>query len=92
MTKEVLLEEVNCIEQFAKPLEVTVCFYGPGCAYHNMPCPIISNEHAVLNTSKGVFEPSWKAQQTGWRLLRVRPGREWLFELLAKFIFFDHTR
>ena len=70
---------------FTKPVDIAIGYFGPGLAKHNMPCAIHPEEHAVLDTGSGVFEPSWKAQEEGWALVQIRPGRMWLFELLQKF-------
>ena len=41
-------------------------------AFHDQSCAVISNESAVFNLQRGVFEPSWKAQEKGWRLVRAK--------------------
>jgi hypothetical protein len=44
--------------------------------FHDMPCAVYHGDeedsHAVLNTNKGVFEPSWKAQKEGWHLVHAQ--------------------
>jgi len=47
--------------------------FGGAPAYtHNFPCPVhYDKEHAVYFTNDGVFEPSWKAQQEGWKLVKL---------------------
>lgn len=40
-------------------------------AEHDQCCAVRFNESAVLNLERGVFEPSWRAQQEGWRLIRA---------------------
>lgn len=55
-------------------------FHGPA-AQHDMPCAIdyLVLEPAVLNMSKGVFEPSWAAQERGWRLIQAKSAlQRWL--------------
>lgn len=55
-------------------------------ATHDMPCGVHfdKGEKAVLNLNDGVFEPSWRAQSEGWRLVCVAPGWrrrvfDWIF-------------
>ena len=59
-------------------------FHGPA-AFHNMPCPVhhgyileneivLSEEPAVL--SNGIFQPSWKAQAEGYRIVKL-PKAKW---------------
>ncbi len=51
----------------------TIVTDGGPWAEHNMPCAIYDqSEKAVLNLNKNVFEPSWKAQQNGWHLIKVK--------------------
>jgi hypothetical protein len=51
----------------------TVINDGGPWATHDMPCSVYhQTEHAVLNLNKGVFEPSWKAQKKGWKLIQVK--------------------
>ncbi len=45
-------------------------FHGP-CVEHDYACPVHRNLPAVLNMSTGVFEPSWKAQEEGWALVKA---------------------
>lgn len=41
-------------------------------AEHNMPCCVyVEDQPAVFNCNVGIFEPSWKAQEDGFILLRV---------------------
>lgn len=51
----------------------TVVTDGGPWATHDMPCCIChQTEHAVLNLNEGVFQPSWKAQKKGWKLIHVK--------------------
>lgn len=47
---------------------------------HNMPCCVHSlTERAVLNCNTGNFQPSWKAQTEGWRLIQAKTRfQRWL--------------
>jgi hypothetical protein len=49
---------------------------------HNMPCCVHhDSEHAILETSVGVFAPSWKAQDEGWRLVKAETKlQRWLLK------------
>lgn len=54
--------------------------FGPAIL-HNYPCPVLFGdantpaEPAVLDMERGVFRPSWKAQQQGWHLICLpKPG------------------
>jgi hypothetical protein len=58
----------------------TIEFHGPA-ATHDMPCCVdyLVNEPAVYDMSCGVFMPSWKAQQRGWRLVYANTAfKRWL--------------
>lgn len=47
-------------------------FVGPGVAIHNQACAVYHHTtSAVLDCNTGVFHPSWKAQQEGWRLVHA---------------------
>lgn len=62
----------------ARPLLApTVECHGP-FATHNMPCSVHQDEHAVLNCNTGVFRPSWKAQASGYMLVKVPRWLRWL--------------
>jgi len=51
----------------------TIVTDGGPWANHNMPCAVYDQkEKAVLNLNSGVFQPSWKAQQNGWHLIKVK--------------------
>lgn len=41
------------------------------CAEHDYSCPVFRKEHAVLDLNTGVFQPSWKAQERGWVLIKA---------------------
>lgn len=57
---------------------------------HNMPCPVYPDDSiAIHNGNTGVYHPCDKAKDEGWRLRRIRVGREWLFNLLEGLIFYD---
>ena len=62
-------------------LKPTYFDYGMGFN-HNMPCCVYSDtEPAVLDTSKGVFTPSWKARKEGWRLVKAETKfQRWLLK------------
>jgi hypothetical protein len=48
-------------------------------AEHDQCCAVYWAESAVLGLSRGIFEPSWKAQQDGWQLVRARTKfQRWL--------------
>ena len=56
-------------------------YFEIGMGYeHDMPCAIYTNtEHAVLDTSCGVFKPSWRAQKEGWKLVQAKTKfQKWL--------------
>ena len=58
------------IEAFTPTVETD----GGPWATHNMPCPVLGPpHHAVLDIGTGIFHPSWKAQEQGWRLVLHRP-------------------
>lgn len=57
-------------------------FVGPGVAMHNQACAVYHHDtSAVFDCDTGVFHPSWKAQQDGWRL--VKADRWWKRFLVA---------
>lgn len=49
----------------------TIVLHGP-TAIHDQCCAVHHKESAVLNLDDGVFHPSWKAQQEGWRLVKSK--------------------
>lgn len=56
-------------------------YFEIGMGYeHDMPCAIYTNsDHAVLDTSCGVFKPSWRAQKEGWNLVQAKTKfQKWL--------------
>ena len=56
-------------------------YFEIGMGYeHDMPCAIYTNsDHAVLDTSCGVFKPSWRAQKEGWKLVQAKTKfQKWL--------------
>lgn len=64
----------------AQPL-LKPSYFEIGMGYeHDMPCAIYSNsDHAILDTSCGVFQPSWRAQKEGWNLVQAKTKfQKWL--------------
>jgi hypothetical protein len=41
-------------------------------AEHDMACAVYAEKSAVLQLNTGVFQPSWEAQENGWRLVHAR--------------------
>lgn len=75
------------------PADIKYFDFGMGFQ-HNMPCCIhADNTPAVLDTSHGVFTPSWRAQRNGWHLVQVKQTRlaMWLHRLLGRFMFSYHS-
>jgi hypothetical protein len=59
-------------------------FVGPGVALHNQACAVYHHDtSAVLDCDKGVFQPSWKAQADGWRLVHADT---WWKRALVRFL------
>lgn len=57
-------------------------FHGP-TATHRMPCAVLGqSQNAVYNCNLGVYQPSWRAQQQGWQLVKVKPRWQWLLRLI----------
>ena len=52
-------------------------------AEHNMPCCIHRDKPAVLNLNTGIFEPSHKAQEEGWMLIKPPAWVRWLLTKLG---------
>lgn len=52
-------------------LKPTIVTDGGPWAEHNMPCPVLGTEHAVLELETGIFNPSHKARKEGWMLVKV---------------------
>lgn len=67
-----------------KPFQPTIAFIGMA-AQHDMPCPVHPHLFALYQPHRGVFHPSWHAQQEGWRLVRAR---NW-FQRLVLWLFFS---
>ena len=40
---------------------------------HNMPCCICKTNHAVFIMSEGTFEPCWKCQEMGYKIVKSKP-------------------
>lgn len=60
--------------------------HGP-VATHDQACCVYHEhlEHAVLNLSTGVFEPSWRAQHHGYHLVHANnPFKRWLVKVFFK--------
>ena len=38
---------------------------------HNYPCPIYPDEKAVRMIGSNYFQPSWKAQKDGYKIVKV---------------------
>jgi len=54
---------------------------------HNYPCPVCQTQHAVLDTTEGVFKPCWDCQRKGFVTLEINPKSRWqkfLLSLLQK--------
>ncbi len=56
--------------------------HGPA-SEHDQCCAVHWGQSAVLNHNRGVFEPSWAAQNEGWALVRARTS--WQRFLLRQF-------
>ena len=63
-------------------LKIKVLTDGGPWAMHNYPCPVYSDEPAVLEIHDGVFHPSWKAQSEGWALVKTSGWRGWVIKKL----------
>lgn len=54
------------------------------CVDHDQACAVYHTEGvqpAVIELNTGVFQPSWKAQQEGWRLVQAKTKfQRWLIE------------
>ena len=52
-------------------------------AEHDQACAVAwQSSKAVYNMNEGVFQPSWKAQEQGWRLVHAD---NWFRRLLLRF-------
>jgi hypothetical protein len=51
----------------------TLEFHGP-VAFHNMPCAVCRQQHAVLDLSRGVFQPCWGCRRN-WAMVPARNRR-----------------
>jgi hypothetical protein len=72
-----------------KTVDIDVLAVAGGLVHeHNMPCAVFPTEHAILKDGR-LFDPSWKAQACGYRLVKVRRKRAWLWNLIGKYIFED---
>lgn len=79
-------DKVGALVEAKHPMDIQWACLGM-TSVHNMPCAVIPSQHAVHVGNTGVFHPSWEAQREGWVLRRVRPGRQWLFNLMQCFVF-----
>lgn len=53
-------------------------------ATHDQSCAVRHGQPAVLDMNKWVFQPSWTAQDEGWRLVQAR---NWLQRAALKLLF-----
>lgn len=42
---------------------------------HTFPCPVCRKQHAILD--RGVFEPCWDCQSSGWFLVNTKDMKWW---------------
>lgn len=61
-------------------------FGGSPFCTHNYPCPIYHDEKAVRIVGHNYFQPSWKAQNQGYKIIKAD---NWIKKLVVKFIFGD---
>ena len=65
-----------------KLLKPNMVVVGPS-ADHNMPCCVYGDRPAIYNMSNGIFYPSWKATEEGWRLVHLHNRLErFIFKVL----------
>lgn len=64
-------------------------FNGAMFAEHNYPCPVFSGERAVLIIGKTYFQPSWKAQNLGYKLVKAE---NFIQRILLKYFFKSEFR
>jgi hypothetical protein len=60
-------------------------YFNFGMGYsHNMPCCVYTDtDNAVLDTSIGVFKPSWRAQKEGWHTVQAKTRlQRWVLKKL----------
>lgn len=94
MSKILADKIVKEMDECTKGISVReIKFLDLGMAYdHDMPCAVYHGDsegsHAVLNSNKGVFEPSWKAQREGWQLVQAKTKfQKWLLrKFFSRFI------
>lgn len=70
-----------------KPKSIDYSFRTGVVSEHNFPCPVFPEQHALHDGDSGVYGPSWLARAHGWRLVCMKPHREWLIRLLFRFMF-----
>lgn len=54
-------------------------FGGAPICEHNMPCAVCWTKPAVYLMNDSHFEPCWKCQEKGWKLIQVKKKRSWKF-------------
>jgi hypothetical protein len=70
-----------------KPREIIYKNHGIAVE-HDQPCPIYHSENAVFIIGKFYFQPSWKAQKAGFKIVRAD---NWLRRILIKFFSDDFS-
>ncbi len=76
-------QQAEAFAELQKTPLLKPAFFEIGMGYnHNMPCCVHhSSEPAVLDTSVGVFMPSWRAQREGWQLVKADTKfKRWLLQ------------
>jgi hypothetical protein len=82
------LKECSQMQQ-NKLAEINVVTDGGPWALHNMPCAVCGVNHAVIELWNGHYQPCWKCQNIGYRLLRLPL---WLSHGILKRIFNQDAR
>jgi hypothetical protein len=54
-----------------KPYEIKMETDGGPWVSHDYPCPVYSHLNSVYDMDKGIFQPSWVAQERGWHLIKT---------------------
>lgn len=54
------------------------------CVEHDQPCCIFPKENAVLIMGRSYFQPSWKAQRKGYRVIRCT---NFIHKIILKYLF-----
>ena len=55
----------------------------------DQPCPIFSNENAILVMGKSYFQPSWQAQKQGYKIIKADT---WIRKKIIKWFFADEFK